>query len=178
MFLWDTFAKCGPHGDSKPGSREYDLNPYKNRSSAPKSIDRSITLDSILKRGDDTHRFRNEQAATITGYVALVKDGGSESCNCGSKVDKDTHIALVANPKDADDSSKHVVVEVTPAFRKLGTTTQIKAKFLHHWATFTGWLMYDAMHKPNAVNTNPKGNNLWRATCTELHPVTAIAYAR
>jgi hypothetical protein len=38
----------------------------------------------------------------------------------------------------------------------------------------TGWLTFDSMHVDAAENTNPGGSRNWRATCWEIHPVTAI----
>ena len=34
--------------------------------------------------------------------------------------------------------------------------------------------MFDTMHLNQAENTNPGGDKNWRATCWEIHPVTAI----
>jgi hypothetical protein len=42
-------APCGIHGDSKPGSREHTLNPFKNRSQAPPTFDPSITLEALAE---------------------------------------------------------------------------------------------------------------------------------
>jgi hypothetical protein len=59
-------------------------------------------------------------SAAIIGYVALVKPGAAETCNCKAKdaAHKDTHIALVTNPANAKDESKYVIVEVTPRTRR------------------------------------------------------------
>jgi hypothetical protein len=38
----------------------------------------------------------------------------------------------------------------------------------------TGWLFYDSMHEHNAANTNPRGSQIWRLTCEEIHPVSGI----
>ena len=110
-------APCGIHGSAKKGSREYTLNTFKNRSQAPHAVNPSITLKR-LARGDT---FQNSQAAAIVGYVALVKSGDKETCNCraGDAAHKDTHIALVRDPADAANKRKHVVVEVTPRSRRL-----------------------------------------------------------
>jgi hypothetical protein len=168
-------APCGPKGDNKE-ARIQALDQFKNRTSVaePDAIDLKITLESILAPGDDENRFKNEQAVTVTGYVALVKDGGAESCNCHSKTAKDTHIVIVASKKDATNPKHHVIVEVTPHFRELGTTADLKKKLVGHMVKFSGWLFFDEEHKQNASNTNPKGTDLWRATCWEIHPVTGI----
>src|SRR5437763_6882495 len=74
-------APCGTHGSAKRGSREYVLNPFKNRSQAPLTVNPSITLKALAKGA----RFENTEAAAIIGYIALLKPGGEETCNCGAK---------------------------------------------------------------------------------------------
>jgi hypothetical protein len=168
-------APCGIHGSANSRSREYTLNPFKNRSQAPHTVNPQITLER-LANGD---RFDDNQAAAIIGYVALVKPGSRETCNCRATdpAHKDTHIALVTNLANASDESKHVVVEVTPRTRRLyhfPSTATLKKQILHKRVMVTGWLFYDSMHESNAANTNPHGKDIWRATCEEIHPVSGI----
>ena len=168
-------APCGTHGSAKSGSREYALNPFKNRSQAPPTVNLSITLEALAQGA----RFENTEAASIIGYVALVKSGGKESCNCGATdaAHTDTHIALVTNPADANDKSKHIVVEVTPRSRRryhLPSTATLKKQILRKRVMITGWLFYDLIHEHNAANTNPNGTQIWRLTCEEIHPVSGI----
>jgi len=85
--------------------------------------------------------------------------------------------ALVPNPADANDKSKHIVVEVTSRSRRLyhlPSTATLKKQLLHKRVMITGWLLYDLMHESNAANTNPNGKKIWRATCEEIHPVSGI----
>ena len=168
-------APCGTHGSAKSGTREYVLNPFKNRSQAPPTVNPSITLEALAQGA----RFENTQAASITGYVALVKSGDAETCNCGAKdaAHTDTHIALVTNLANANDKSKHIVVEVTLRSRRryhLPSTATLKKQILHKRVMITGWLLYDLMHEKNAANTNPNGTQIWRLTCEEIHPVSGI----
>ena len=168
-------APCGIHGSAQPRTREYVLNPFKNRSQALPTVNTSITL----KRLAEGARFENSEAASITGYVALVKSGDAESCNCSAKGASrtDTHIALVTDLANANDKSKHIVVEVTPRSRRryhLPSTATLKKQILHKRVLISGWLFYDLMHERNAANTNPHGNQIWRLTCEEIHPVSGI----
>ena len=168
-------APCGIHGSAQPKSREYALNAFKNRSQAPSTTNPSITLEKLAQG----KRFPNTEAASVTGYVALVKSGDKETCNCKAPdaAHKDTHIALVTDPANAGDESKYVIVEVTPRSRRLyhlPSTTTLKKQILHKRVMITGWLFYDSMHEGNAANTNPNGKKIWRATCEEIHPVTGI----
>src|SRR5438552_144260 len=74
-------APCGTHGSAAARSREYVLNPFKNRSQAPLTVNPGITLEALAAGA----RFENTEAASIIGYVALVKPGDKETCNCGAK---------------------------------------------------------------------------------------------
>lgn len=126
------------------------------------------------------------------------------NCHAEDAVNRDTHIDVVADPKFAvpklikvttinksgkkhtinkDSNQKfHVIVEVTPRVRKRmkakgidWSTATLHKTLPGHWVAFTGWLLFDAEHKPEAENTNPGGKLNWRATCNELHPVFAIS---
>jgi len=168
-------APCGIHGNADRRSREYVLNPFKNRPQAPRTVNPLITLEKLARGA----RYENNEAAAIIGYVALVKPGAAETCNCKAKdaAHKDTHIALVTNPASADDESKYVIVEVTPRTRRryhFPSTATLQKQILHKRVMITGWLFYDAMHTGNAANTNPNGKKIWRATCEEIHPVSGI----
>jgi hypothetical protein len=167
-------APCGIHGNADSRSREYALNPFKNRSQAPSAINPHITLAKLAQGSN----YGNNEAAAIIGYVALVKPGGKETCNCKKDApNQDTHIALVTNPAYANEESKYVIVEVTPRTRRryhFPSTATLKKQILHKRVMVTGWLFYDAMHTGNAANTNPNGKKIWRATCEEIHPVSGI----
>ena len=198
---------CDPLTGDATTAQAKALNPFKNRSKAPKpsEIDPHITIAAILAPGNDTNRFPMTKAATITGYVVSAKVGGIETCNCHAKdaVNRDTHIDVVTDPKYAvrkpikvttvgkdgtkhtitkDSNEKyHVIVEVTPRVRKQmkargidWSTPTLHATLPGHWVQFTGWMLFDVEHRPQAENTNP-GNKLnWRATCNELHPLFGI----
>ena len=166
---------CGILGSPKRGSREYVLNPFKNRSQAPHTVNPRITLKALANGA----RFSNNEAAAIIGYVALVKPGGRETCNCHARdaAHKDTHIALVTDLANMNDESKYVIVEVTPRTRQryhFPSTATLQNQILHKRVMVTGWLFYDAMHTRNAADTNPNGKKIWRATCEEIHPVSGI----
>ncbi len=54
-------APCGTHGSAKRGTREYVLNPFKNRSQAPRAISPRITLEALAAGA----QFENTEAASI-----------------------------------------------------------------------------------------------------------------
>src|SRR6267378_3510545 len=68
---------------SLPDQAHQQQDLLKNRYNFPNSSDfeNSITIDAILKPGDDRTRFSQSKAAQITGYVMEVKPGGAELCN-------------------------------------------------------------------------------------------------
>jgi hypothetical protein len=167
-------------------------NKLKNRYIFPKQseFDPSVTLPEMLKPGVDTGRFSPSKAGRITGYVYNVDFGGTEACNCTTKVKKyiDTHITLTADPQHTKGKDR-LIVEVTPRIRAMmlkGTdmeghtltvsdwsTDSLKARFLHQWVEVEGWYFFDWEHTNAAQNTH-KGKHNWRGTCSEIHPVTAI----
>jgi hypothetical protein len=88
-------------------------------------------------------RYDNNEAAAIIGYVALVKSGDAETCNCKAKdaAHQDTHIALVTSLAYANDESRYVIVEVTPRTRlryHFPSTGTLKKQILHKHVMVTG----------------------------------------
>jgi hypothetical protein len=156
------------------------LNKLKNRDAAPTTIDPSATVTEIFTSGSDLTRFNSNQGASFVGYVAHVKPGEpKETCNCARADIADIHIDVVANKADKDTSSKYMIVEISPRWQgtgsgKLGDLASVKKALEGHWVEFTGWMMFDYIHKSNAKNTNPTGHAIWRATAWEVHPVTSF----
>jgi hypothetical protein len=176
---------CGLTGDAKTKAAK-ELNRLKNQSQGPVGgdIDESITLEKILQPGDDLDRFENRTGARVTGYVVNVKPGGVETCNCHARAvdDIDTHIEIALS-KNAD-KTELMIVEVTPRLRAQvsdhgldWSTNALRDRYKGKWVTFTGWMMFDTEHINEAENTNPGGSKNWRATCWEIHPITAIKVA-
>lgn len=177
------FNKCPLEGKTS-SDRIKKLNRDKNRYTLPTQDDLNadITLEKILQPGDDEDRFHNNEAVEITGYVINVKKGGIETCNCKAKEAefRDTHIEMVLRPNQTDKSDRFIV-EVTPRIRKKmkdkgidWSTNNLKDILLHKWVKIQGWMFYDDEHWYNAYNTNPEGENVWRATAWEIHPITSI----
>lgn len=179
----EVFNGCPMIGDAK-GKADQETNKKKNRYTFPNAsqVDPSITLEAMLQPGDDEDRFSEASAAQITGYVVHVSErGSSETCNCHNTqvMFTDTHIDIVLDPGD-DSKKRRVVVEVTPRLRAImadrgvdwshQALQELEGKFV----TFTGWMLWDWRHKKDAENTDPGDRQNWRATCWEIHPVTAI----
>ena len=167
-------SPCGIYGDNKNPKMMYK-DSLKNRPNVQEDIDESITLQTIIASGNDLTRFNSSQYVSIIGYINLVKYGGSETCNCHSKSksDLDIHIELSLDSEKVD-NSKCIICEVT----RYNTNdkliySEIK-KLKGKKVQIEGYLFFDEEHKQNAVNTNPSGTNLWRASCWEIHPVCGI----
>jgi len=164
------------------------LNRLKNRTVAPLKADvnPAISLTSVLEPGNDVGRWTETQAASITGFVVAVKPGGPESVNCAATdpAHTDTHIELALS---ADDSQgiHHMIVEVTPRGRAImaakgkdWSTANLRRTLVGRKITVVGWMMLDREHCNASENTNPGGAHNWRATCWEIHPISALGPAR
>lgn len=184
----DQFKGCGLTGSAASACGKA-LNQLKNRYRAPtaQEIDSAITLSALLAPGDDATRWNTAKGAVVTGYVAGVEPGRTESCNCDQPGLLDVHIYVVADPKDIGHIERYVVVEITPRMQSLHPSwTQSWAKTLKEQGRrvkFTGWMLFDGMHSREAQNTkaekrqkcgNLKVKEIWRATAWEIHPVTGI----
>lgn len=124
----------------------------KNRRAVPKGtdIDRAVTLDGLLSK-KEADGWSSAKAAVVEGYVIQVE----------REEDGDRHIVLAPNPGETD-TTKWVIVEVTPAWSKrLGQVNKLHGKHVR----VTGWLYYE----PDDPGTDPRG------TPWEIHPVTSIA---
>jgi hypothetical protein len=182
--LPDVYHGCALEGTAQHESRKAS-NRLKNRGTAPRAaeIASTVTMDELLRPGDDTDRWSADSGAVVEGYVLHVKPGGQETVNCGEKEElyRDTHIELTLS--DADTlKARRVVVEVTPRWRDFmrergedWTTPALIGRLVGRRVRFTGWLFFDAEHDDEAENTTPGRAANWRATAWELHPVTGIA---
>ena len=57
------------------------------------------------------------------------------------------------------------------------STDGLRQQLKGHYVTLTGWLLYHAEHESGASANDPTdaiGAQNWRATCWEIHPITAI----
>jgi hypothetical protein len=174
MIAFNINAQCPVKGD-KDNLKFQHLDSLKNRIDSSKVIS-NITLDDVLKTGDDTKRFNVKQYVKLIGYVIMVKDGGSETCNCHSKDKKDLDIHIEIALNSTDDAKHAMIVEINRYVKILNpkyNTKDLKS-LIGKKVKVEGWLFFDSEHKQNAINTSPNGTNIWRATCWEIHPVINI----
>lgn len=153
----------------------------KNRSALPRpsDFDERVTLDTLLKPGDDRDRWSEERAAGIEGYVVGVRRGGIEAANCYSLTMRDTHI-YVAQSLNAPPRER-VVVEVTPRMKEWAkaqgddwSESALESRLIGHWCRIEGWMLFDLEHADESENLSSGSTQNWRATAWEIHPVTNI----
>lgn len=171
------FAQCPSEGDAKT-EVDKKANRLKNRDCvvfAGDSIS-DVPIDSILKSGNDLARFNTNQIITIEGYILQLKYSGSESSNCHTKDKLKQDIQLNIGKNIDDKLTRSIVVKITPKYHE---RDRIKwESFNGQKVRITGYVFYDMEHLLNAVNTNPSGKNLNRATVIEIDPVVNIELAR
>jgi hypothetical protein len=162
-----------------PSGREFAR--LKNRAGAPKpqDFDESVSLEALLRLGEDRGRWSESRAGRVEGYVVEVVEGGIEAANCYSYRRRDVHIHVA--PRVDAPRSEWVVVEVTPRARRWAvewggdwSAAALKAELLGRRCRFEGWLLFDREHADESEHTAPGSRGNWRATAWELHPVTSI----
>jgi len=168
-------AKCTDKGLSADGTlpsvREQGLNVRKNRSKIPASPS-TMTIQQLVKAKEETDLDFNK-AVTVRGYVAHVKPGEVETCNCYKPDRLDVHIEVVSKEADKDNKNKYVIFEINPKLENtLGDAASLRS-LEGHWVTFTGYLTYDYLHRGESYNRKHKPSN-WRSTAWEVHPVTSF----
>ncbi|MBV8859280.1 MAG: hypothetical protein JOZ02_20275 [Acidobacteria bacterium] len=162
-----------------PGGREFAR--LKNRTALPEpaDFDGNVSLEALLRPGEDLGRWSESRAGSIEGYVVEVKAGGVEAANCYSYRERDVHIHVAARP-DAP-RTEWLVVEVTPRARRRAAESgldwsmnALREKILGRRCRFEGWLLFDREHADESENTASGARGDWRATAWELHPITSI----
>ena len=119
--------------------------------------------------------------ATIEGYVATVKPGSAESCNCEftGAANVDTHVNVIDRPANPNADTKtfaahSVIAEVTWRIRNadhpdwtVGNLKQLDLANRGARVRITGDLLYDNVHLDMIRNG-------FRGTLWEIHPIRRI----
>ena len=163
-----------------PGGREFAR--LKNRvppPPGPQDFDENVSLEALLRPGEDSGRWSESRAGRIEGYVVEVVEGGVEAANCYLSRGRDVHIHVA--PRADAPRSEWVVVEVTPRARLWAvewgrdwSANALRGELVGRRCRFEGWLLFDREHADESENTAPGARGNWRATAWELHPVTAV----
>ena len=182
LTVWVMLALNCPNAGIALTSRARQLHRLKNRTALPVAadFDATVTLDELLRPGDDTTRWSTNRAARVQGLVIDVAYARAEATNCFSPCRRDIHI-LIAKRKDAP-KNEQVVLEVTPNLRAWAETQGIdwsaetlQRQLVGRWCEIEGWLYFDVGHAEESENTAARNPENWRATAWEVHPVTKIA---
>ena len=153
----------------------------KNRAAEPKpeDFDESVSLEALLRPGEDRGRWSESRAGRMEGYVVEVVEGGMEAANCFSYRERDVHIHVASRP--GAPRTEWVVMEVTPRARRGvaesgrdWSAAALRAELVGRRCRFEGWLLFDREHADESENTAPGARGNWRATAWELHPVASI----
>ncbi len=162
-----------------PGKREFMRLKNRDAAPSPRDFDVNVSLEALLRSGEDRGRWAESRAGRVEGYVVEVVEGGIEAANCFSYRERDLHIHVAARA-DAP-RTQWVVVEVTPRARRSASESgrdwsaaALGAELVGRRCRFEGWLLFDREHADESENTAPGARGNWRATAWELHPVTSI----
>jgi hypothetical protein len=185
VMAWLVLAQNCPSAGIALTSTQRDLHRLKNRTAIPEAsdFDARVTLEELLRPGDDRNRWSTDRAARVQGEVIDVAHAGTEAANCFGPTRRDIHI-LIAKQKGAR-QAEQVVLEVTPKLRDWAaqrgmdwTEQTLRAQLIGHWVEFEGWLYFDAGHAEDTENIAPGNPDNWRATAWEVHPITKITIIR
>ena len=183
--IWIVLALNCPDAGIALTANARNLHRLKNRTTIPHAadFDSTVTLDALLRPGDDSSRWSDDRAARVQGLVIDVAYSRPEATNCFNPCRRDIHI-LIANRTGAT-KTEEVVVEVTPNLREWAAQQGIdwseqtlQAQLVGHWCEFEGWLYFDVGHAEESENIHPQQAGNWRATAWEIHPVTKITIVR
>ncbi len=162
-----------------PGRREFMR--LKNRAAAPgpQDFDPNVSLEALLRAGEDRGRWSESRAGRVEGYVVEVVEGGMEAANCFSYRERDLHIHVAARP--GAPKREWLVLEVTPRTRRQAfgrgqdwSADALRKGLVGRRCRFEGWLLFDRAHADDSENTAPGARGNWRGTAWEIHPVTSI----
>lgn len=178
VFLPD--VPCPAEGAAvTPGGRGFMR--LKNRGAAPgpDDFDPDVSLEALLRPGEDRGRWSESRAGRVEGYVVEVVEGGMEAANCFSYRERDVHVHVAARP-DAP-RREWLVLEVTPRARRQApgrgedwSAAALRRGLVGRRCRFEGWLLFDREHADESENTAPGSRGNWRGTAWELHPVTSV----
>lgn len=157
------------------------FNRLKNRAELPRAadFDARVTLEELLRPGEDRARWSASRAAAVEGYVVAIYAGGVESANSFSLFRRDTHIEV--GLRTDSPPRERVILEVTPRMRDWAkargmdwSDAALARELKGRRCRFEGWLLFDLNHEDESENVRPGAAANWRATAWELHPLTAI----
>jgi len=168
-----------PEWGSATSQKHKDLNIAKNRSI---SIDSSqiadfVPLASMISytKKDDSDWFHNGEYVVTEGYLINAIEEGAESCNCNhaKKSLKNGDVHMYLGRSKSSKIKNCIIIEITPAFKNDNPDYE-KYLILKKKIRVTGYLLYDFIHRKDALMTCNNCTDIWRKNSWEIHPITEI----
>ena len=169
---------CPPEGSATIQNKK-DLNIAKNRSITVDSsqIADFVPLASMISytKKEDSVWFQNGTYIVTEGYLINAIEEGPESCNCNqakkSLKNGDVHMFL---GRSKNSKTKNcIVIEITPEFKEQHPDYE-QLLTLKKKIRVTGYLLYDFIHRKDALMTCKSCTDIWRNNSWEIHPITEI----
>jgi len=168
-----------PKSGSATSQKAKQLNIAKNKTVAVSSTKTptALSLASMITntKEDDKDWFTTGDYIVTEGFLINAIEEGGESCNCeaadATLKNGDVHMYLGltknAKPKNC------IIIEITPAFKKKHPDYE-KFLVLKKKIRVTGFLLYDYIHRKDALMTCTNCGKIWRNNSWEIHPITKI----
>jgi hypothetical protein len=166
-----------PKSGSATSQKAKQLNIAKNKGVTSSKVPVFLSLDSMITttKQDDKDWFTIGDYVVTEGFLINAIEEGAESCNCedadATLKNGDVHMYLGltknAKPKNC------IIIEITPAFKKKHPDYE-KFLVLKKKIRVTGFLLYDYIHRKDALMTCTNCGKIWRNNSWEIHPITKI----
>jgi hypothetical protein len=130
-----------------------------------RSLKNIPTFDGMRSEGD---------SVSLSAYLIVAKDEGSESVNCGGHDGTDIHISL--GPKSPHPTEYDgIIAEMIPQLpRPAGWDSTTVNRLAGKQVLVIGGLTYDNEHLVNDNPASPKPGQPKRFSLWEVHPITAF----
>ena len=168
-----------PKSGSATSQKAKQLNIAKNKTVTVSSTKTptALSLASMITntKEDDKDWFTTGDYIVTEGFLINAIEEGGESCNCedadATLKNGDVHmyLGLTKNAK----AKNCIIIEITPAFKKKHPDYE-KFLVLKKKIRVTGFLLYDYIHRKDALMTCTNCGKIWRNNSWEIHPITKI----
>ena len=168
-----------PESGSATTEKGMQLNIAKNRSITVDSshIPVFIALQDMISgtKEDDEGWFTVGDYIVTEGFLINAIEEGGESCNCdqADAALKNGDVHMYLGRTKTSKTKNCIIIEITPAFKNENPDYE-KYMTAKQKIRVTGYLLYDYIHRKDALMTCKKCTNIWRNNCWEIHPITKI----
>ena len=163
--------KCPVIGKPK-SARTEALNILKNRDISTAPLNKTVSLDTILKSGSDSTRFGSSWYISVTGWVVGYEDEGPQSCNCYSH-DQDNQGLILYIARSLGSWKDSIFTVVVSAKYKHSHGIEPDSLFGQK-VTLSGYMLYDFEREKYSLNSCKNCNKASYKTAWQINPVVAI----